>query len=1454
MTSGAAHSHQGRSQVSPSTSTDEVADSDADENVPTKRFRGSRRAIRRLPRLRRLVSQDALSCQSLGSTPSPQYLSRGSNEADCNLDTSERSDDQQLAPETNEKEILLGRESPMRCVSEFDKVAAASDDESDKADDQQLDDTDVSSRDAPPLPNPLRYGKVLSAHVRALRIEAELHPLRVVLSRLMSHPTFNRKGLFNHPVDPVALRLPDYHTIVTKPMDLGTVKARLHAIAYYRQDEVVEDIRLVFNNAMLYNPPGNPVHVAAKNMLEYFEELYATIVAVKDSTKTTKSAPPVASVVGTTSNSVCPQPQAPLCSSACDKENSSASSMPFCPIQSESSSGPIAIADTSAEAAKPVGQTTYSSLCNLQSNECAAATHPPAQNCDSALVQPVHTTQTTRSRPPTIAVPQVKPIRRRRSTQVRALSHSCQACLGRLCAICNQGCLPLEPTLLICTGANCAGAKIRKGATYYIAKDGSRQFCQRCYTNLTGVMQHSPGHDSLRYKSDLLKRKNEEEVAERWLTCRKCGTGVHQICAMHNEFVHSDSDMPCPNCHSAESALNTKSATAADTSSPYSDLYTFMSGADLPVPMSSVVDRQFLYGDQILNAESLQETPVSAFIQNRVRSIMQDSGCVNAERTILVRIISDCDREFHVPDVVRKHFRMESRGNEEDRPISPPSKLNYHSQAIALFQKVDALDVCIFCMYVQEYDGDDVFDKAHDQGTAVLQKKRVYIAYLDSVEHFRPRSCRTMVYHEMLVSYLAAARARGYETAHIWACPPSRGNSFVFWNHPASQRTPTKERLEAWYHGALSRAIECGVVTDVKSLYESDFQRNLFELNSDNDDHLERNGRMICPPLFEGDFWVDEAVRIHAASIARNLKARLPGELPCGRGSSAADDEDDERCPAVQVAALLRDRLIAHPSSVPFRRPVNAAALKLHDYHRIITKPMDLGTVYSRCVMGEYRLLSDLVSDVQLVFANAKRYNPKGHIVHDRAIELETLFTEELHSLTNTWSIALTDNSQKNSIEDMSMSLDMRLEAPCVTVQEVSNSEVEQSQQLGVDLDETRQVETEQASLANVADEKQVVQPEQTSMVASPEVVEQAAADSKNEADMEIAVKAETDQVSSIDEVMAGSDEQCPSPMEVCGVENAACPSQHDTARPPTEQGVAALSNETQDQEIPARCPATPVPCPKVLSPLKDTVSPKRMFPSDKVSPKKRMSPPSVELLSGGPEAIFQRMVGGDFWLMDKKNPVPPKNVVSSKKSGVKRRRSSLDLEEQPKRRRQAWLGEEVGASVRRMRTSFFACSLVPKQGMTDEEQRRLAEYEKYVEAFSSRIKGGSTSSGRVNVSHIADARHAFHELSQYRNFEFDTLRRAKYSTAMLLYHLHNDDAPGLVPVCSSCNQEISELRWHKVRKEGERPRTYHAASPRSAAVDVDWKPEELCSTCYAKHPKGDDFIPLQVSLKSTDS
>ncbi|KAJ7947218.1 Transcription factor GTE12 [Quillaja saponaria] len=95
-----------------------------------------------------------------------------------------------------------------------------------------------------------------------------------ILKSLMNH---KYKWVFVEPVDPVALRIPDYFSVISKPMDLGTIKSKLGKNLYSSIQEFAADVRLTFSNAMQYNPPGNDVHEMAIQMSNFFERRWKDI-------------------------------------------------------------------------------------------------------------------------------------------------------------------------------------------------------------------------------------------------------------------------------------------------------------------------------------------------------------------------------------------------------------------------------------------------------------------------------------------------------------------------------------------------------------------------------------------------------------------------------------------------------------------------------------------------------------------------------------------------------------------------------------------------------------------------------------------------------------------------------------------------------------------------------------------------------------------------------------------------------------------------------------------------------------------------------------------------------------------------------------------------------------------------------------------------------------------------
>lgn len=86
-----------------------------------------------------------------------------------------------------------------------------------------------------------------------------------------------------------------------------------------------------------------------------------------------------------------------------------------------------------------------------------------------------------------------------------------------------------------------------------------------------------------------------------------------------------------------------------------------------------------------------------------------------------------------------------------------------------MFQNFQGVDICLFCMYVQEYGSD----------CPAPNRNVVYLSYLDSVKYFVPEAkaandiaMRTFVYQQLLIAYLGHIKRQGYETMYIWACPP----------------------------------------------------------------------------------------------------------------------------------------------------------------------------------------------------------------------------------------------------------------------------------------------------------------------------------------------------------------------------------------------------------------------------------------------------------------------------------------------------------------------------------------------------------------------------------------------------------------------------------------------------------------------------------------------------------
>ncbi|XP_042364930.1 bromodomain-containing protein 3-like isoform X2 [Plectropomus leopardus] len=137
---------------------------------------------------------------------------------------------------------------------------------------------------------------------------------------------------FYQPVDAVALGLPDYHTIITSPMDLGTIKKRLENNYYWSAAECMQDFNRMFTNCYVYNKPTDDIVLMALAVEKVFLQKVAQMPPreVEIFPHAAKGKGKKSSTQGGQNGSMT------TCSSV---TTSSSSSMPECPSQTASKKG-----------------------------------------------------------------------------------------------------------------------------------------------------------------------------------------------------------------------------------------------------------------------------------------------------------------------------------------------------------------------------------------------------------------------------------------------------------------------------------------------------------------------------------------------------------------------------------------------------------------------------------------------------------------------------------------------------------------------------------------------------------------------------------------------------------------------------------------------------------------------------------------------------------------------------------------------------------------------------------------------------------------------------------------------------------------------------------------------------------------------------------------------------------
>ena len=64
--------------------------------------------------------------------------------------------------------------------------------------------------------------------------------------------------------------MPDYYEVIESPMDLQSIRNKVHSYKYEAPNQLLDDVRLIFNNCVEYNARNTPEYKAGQNLTKFF--------------------------------------------------------------------------------------------------------------------------------------------------------------------------------------------------------------------------------------------------------------------------------------------------------------------------------------------------------------------------------------------------------------------------------------------------------------------------------------------------------------------------------------------------------------------------------------------------------------------------------------------------------------------------------------------------------------------------------------------------------------------------------------------------------------------------------------------------------------------------------------------------------------------------------------------------------------------------------------------------------------------------------------------------------------------------------------------------------------------------------------------------------------------------------------------------------------------------------
>ena len=138
----------------------------------------------------------------------------------------------------------------------------------------------------------------------------------------------------------------------------------------------------------------------------------------------------------------------------------------------------------------------------------------------------------------------------------------------------------------------------------------------------------------------------------------------------------------------------------------------------------------------------------------------------------------------------------------------------------------------------------------------------------------------------------------------------------------------------------------------------------------------------------------------------------------------------------IKILHKIFEILEGDPLAYDFLEPVDYVALNILDYPKIITHPMDLGTVKKNLHNNVYPTFKEFLDDINLIWTNCRTYNQSGSDIVKMANHCDKKIKQLIDKQFKNYQNKIASNKNKNENASLTLAEKTKL---VETVREISN-------------------------------------------------------------------------------------------------------------------------------------------------------------------------------------------------------------------------------------------------------------------------------------------------------------------------------------------------------------------------------------------------------------------------------